>query len=48
MLGHEVQTQKVNNKQSEMIDISGLNQGIYMIRVLTQNGSGTAKLVVTR
>ena len=48
MLGHDVGTIAVNNKLNETIDISGYETGVYIIRVLTADGTATAKLVVSR
>jgi hypothetical protein len=48
MLGQEVQTIKVSNRESEMIDISQLGQGVYIIRVRTQSGIGSAKMIIAR
>ena len=48
VLGKEVSTVSVNNKLDESIDISALEQGVYIIRVLTVSGTATTKLVVSR
>ena len=48
ILGQEVQTIRVSNKVSEMIDISQLVQGVYTIRVNTQSGMGSDKVVIAR
>ena len=48
MLGQNVMVQKVNNKQSEIIDVSTLGAGVYVVHVSTISGEGTARLVISR
>ncbi|WP_027379699.1 T9SS type A sorting domain-containing protein [Chryseobacterium daeguense] len=42
--GRKVQTKKVNSEQGS-IDISGLNNGIYIISGKTDSGTGTFKMI---
>jgi hypothetical protein len=48
MLGQVVRTQRFSQRLSESIDISALEQGLYMVRISTQSGVVTEKLVVRR
>ena len=48
MLGQVVRTQRFSQRLSESIDISGLEQGLYMVRISTQSGVVTEKLLVRR
>jgi sugar lactone lactonase YvrE len=48
MPGQEVLVQKVNSKQSEIIDISNLSIGVYIVHVSTISGEVTVKLIINR
>jgi hypothetical protein len=48
MLGENVQTISTDNKKSDMIDISSLSDGVYIVHVSAAGATATAKLVVSR
>ena len=48
MLGKDIQHIMANGKQSEIIDISRLANGIYTLHVAASGGTTTAKLIVSR
>ena len=48
ILGQNVMVQKIYNKQSEIIDVSALEVGVYIVHVSTISGEGTARLIISR
>jgi hypothetical protein len=48
MLGETVQTMNVSNKKAEVLNISQLTSGVYIVHVSSAGGSATAKLIVNR
>jgi hypothetical protein len=48
ILGQTVSSRQLSGRKSETIDISDLVAGIYTLHVATVNGSGTARLTVSR
>ena len=48
MLGETVQTMNVNSKKAEVLNISQLTSGVYIVHVSSAGGSATAKLIVSR